>query len=151
MNDDWKKTQGDPENSWSRQEEDTWREASAWDENSDQKDVSGTAWEEPTGGDTTYSWVNPKLRKNTEEQKQGENFKKKYDSYQFSQPQPEPPVRKPKKSYGLLKKFGLCAALAVVFGLISGLIILGITSLGREEETVQVRQTVPATEPASTA
>ena len=147
MNDDWKKTQGDPENSWSRQEEDTCREASAWDENSDQKDVSGTAWEEPTGGDTTYSWVNPKLRKNTEEQKQGENFKKKYDSYQFSQPQPEPPVRKPKKSYGLLKKFGLCAALAVVFGLISGLIILGITSLGREEETVQVRQTVPATEP----
>ena len=29
MNDDWKKAQGDPENSWSRQEEDTWREAMA--------------------------------------------------------------------------------------------------------------------------
>ena len=71
------------------------------------------------------AWVNPKLRKNTEEQKQGENFKKKYDSISFPSRRPEPPVRKPKKSYGLLKKFGLCAALAVVFGLISGLIILG--------------------------
>ena len=147
MSDDWRKDDQNPENSWSRQEEDTWREASAWEEDPGRGNTSGTAWEEQTSGDTTYSWVNPRLRQNTENQGQEERQEKKYDSYQFSQPQPEPSVRKRKKSSGILKKFGLCAALAVVFGLISGGIILGMTSLGRTKENVQVRETVPATEP----
>lgn len=149
MSDDWKRDEKEPGSSWSRQEEDTWREASTWDEEKNQSGSSVSTWEEQPSNDTTYSWVNPKLREKNEQKEYNDN-EAKYTSYQFSQPQEESQIKPVKKSRGLLKKFGLCAALAIVFGVISGLIILGITSLGRGKEDTQparIQETVPATEP----
>lgn len=89
--------------------------------------------------DSTYSWVNPKLQ---EKQQQSQ-----YEAYQFSEPEPVKTEKKKKQSNGILKKFILCAALALVFGLISGGTILAITSFGKKEESSkvpQVQQAVPS-------
>ena len=60
------------------------------------------------------------------------------------QTEPSKKVKKPVNP--TLKKFGLCAALALVFGLIAGFTILGITSLGGGKEQVQIQPTIPSTE-----
>ncbi|MCH1982207.1 trypsin-like peptidase domain-containing protein [Ruminococcus sp. OA3] len=129
--------------------------------------------------DTTYSWVNPKLQqqsgeedrqewdsrntwsdqsadqtRNTqstwgEQQNTGEKRSAQYDSYHFSNIQAEPPKKEKRPLNPILKKFGLCAALALVFGLISGFTILGITSLGTDKEQIQIQPTVPSTETAT--
>ena len=122
---------------------------------------------------TTYSWVNPKLQqqsgtedkrewdsRNTwsdqstgqtrsiwgDQQGAGEKRSAQYDSYHFSNMQTEPPKKVKKPVNPTLKKFGLCAALALVFGLIAGFTILGITSLGGGKEQVQIQPTIPSTE-----
>ncbi|MGI6010574.1 MAG: S1C family serine protease [Ruminococcus sp.] len=153
MSDDWRKDGKESGSSWSQQEEDTWREASAWEEQRNQSESSESTWDEQSGTDTIYSWVNPKLKEKKEE-KEWDDGEKRYASYEFSQPQEETASAPKKKSRGLLKKFGLCAALAVVFGVISGVIILGITSLGGGEEPAQqaqIQETVPAAEPVQSS
>ncbi|MGI6007356.1 MAG: S1C family serine protease [Ruminococcus sp.] len=139
MSDDWKRDDREPDSSWSQQEEDTWREASSWDGEKQRQEDSHSSREEESSENTTYSWVNPKLKEKKKEEK-------KYTSYQFSQPQQDAEIKLRKKPHDLLKKFGICVALAVVFGTVSGLIILGITSLGGKDTDTQIQQTVPATE-----
>lgn len=82
--------------------------------------------------DTTYHWVNPKLQKEesreTTEADVVDYRTNTYESYQFSSPQEKPP--KKKKSGGLAKKFGICAALAVVFGIIASLTFQGVNAIG---------------------
>ena len=57
-----------------------------------------------------------------------------YDTYQFSQAKPEESEapKAPKNKSGLGKKFLLCTALALVFGLISGGVFLGVNAVGRQ-------------------
>ena len=113
---------GTADSTWDQPEDNGWNQASTWEEKED----------------TTYHWVNPKLQEQRQEQQ--------YEYYQFSRPEPEKPAKK-RKSKGILKKFVLCAALALVFGMISGVTFLAITSLGKEEKEVErVQQTVPSTE-----
>ncbi len=83
--------------------------------------ISESAEKENTG------WINPRVR----------------EYYQFSDQeipnasQDEPSgKRHADRERGLLKKFGLCAAFAVVFGLIAGFVFLGITSLQQTKTDV---------------
>lgn len=84
--------------------------------------------------DTTYHWVNPKLQ-NQEQQKSDEAEVSEYrtgtyESYQFSTPKEKKP--KKKKSGGLARKFGLCASLAIVFGVIASLTFQGVNAIGNQ-------------------
>ena len=56
-----------------------------------------------------------------------------YDTYQFSQAKSEAKaVKKPKKKGGIGRKFAMCIALALVFGLVSGGVFLGVNAVGRQ-------------------
>ena len=173
MSDEWKKD-GNGFDSVPLND-DTELENQAADENQDLQGRAGET-EVQEQSDTTYSWVNPKLQQqsgqenrqewdsrstwtdqtagqtqNTQstwggQQNTGGKDSVHYDSYHFSNLQSEPPQKIKKPVNPTLKKFGLCAALALVFGLISGLTILGITSLGGKKEQTQIQQTIPSTE-----
>lgn len=116
---------------------------------------------QPELTDSTYHWVNPKLRNQSEQSGQGtwqsepyaaSEQKHTYESYQFSQAESNTPKQKKRKekkaSGGLGKKFAVCAALAVVFGLIAGITFQGVNAIsnqikGRNE---QKQVEIPATE-----
>ncbi|MDD3338033.1 MAG: trypsin-like peptidase domain-containing protein [Lachnospiraceae bacterium] len=93
-----------------------------------------------------------------------------YDSYQFSTPidpspidptqeaftTPNPAPKKPKKKGGMGKKFGTCIALALTFGLVSGLMFMGVTTVGNKlsgnnTQTESTSNTTPKVGTASTA
>ena len=102
------------------------------------------------------AWINPRVRRyqekygspmqetprqedNTQNNKDkaNEQISNDYDSYHFSENEQSSDVCNEKHwsnrvnldgGNGLLKKFGICAALAVVFGLVSGLVFNGVTS-----------------------
>lgn len=93
-----------------------------------------------------------------------------YDSYQFSTPidpspidptqetftTPNPAPGKPKKKNGMGKKFGICIALALTFGLVSGLMFMGVTTVGNKlsgnnTKTEGTSDTTPKVGTASTA
>jgi serine protease Do len=83
---------------------------------------------------------------------------RRYDSYQFSspippeRPQKPPRERKPMGSFG--KKMAACVALAVVFGLVAGLVFQAVNAVGnklrgtQDKAPVQIETTQPVTEPS---
>lgn len=78
---------------------------------------------------------------------------RRYDSYRFSNPIPPERPKKQKKERkpmgGFAKKMASCAALAVVFGLVAGLVFQGVNIVGNkltgadEKEPVQIETTQP--------
>ena len=102
------------------------------------------------------AWINPRVRRYQEKygsptqetprqeyaaqdnkDKANEQISDGYDSYRFSENEQSSDVGNEKQwpnrvnldgGNGLLKKFGICAALAVVFGLVSGLVFNGVTN-----------------------
>lgn len=84
--------------------------------------------------DTTYHWVNPKLQEYDSQQsndtKTADYRTGTYESYQFSSPEEKQP--KKKKPNKLAKKFGLCASLAIVFGVVASLAFQGVNAIGNQ-------------------
>jgi len=116
---------------------------------------------QPELTDSTYHWVNPKLQDQDEQSRentwQSEPYvaseqKHTYESYQFSQAESNEPKQKKRKekkvSGGLGKKFAVCAALAVVFGLIAGITFQGVNAISNQINgtTEQKQVEIPATE-----
>jgi len=121
---------------------------------------------EPEFTDSTYHWVNPKLQ-NQREEKQQNTWQSEpyaepkqehtYESYQFSQAESNEAKKKKSKekkaSGGLGKKFAVCAALAVVFGLVAGITFQGVNAIGNQINgtTEQKQVEIPSTETTADA
>lgn len=79
---------------------------------------------------TTYSWVNPKIKKETEQAEQNDDSASQYPYHTMGETTYKSVDKKVKKERSLIQKLGMCAAYAAVFGVVAGGVMYGVNYAG---------------------